>query len=140
MRNVLLIFVSFFAVLAISFFSCSSIGLFLEHGETNWTWIRSSSFALAMLLGIACGRIHKALNQVEMVGIKHIGKHLLNDRNLWKSLIVSPIVFGVIYSGLADTQDTILSLVFSFLNGFFWNVIMDRKTKSAVNTNVESTP
>jgi hypothetical protein len=39
-------------------------------------------------------------------------------------LMVAPIVYGSIYSFVKGPNDTVVMLIFSFQNGFFWQVII----------------
>lgn len=43
-----------------------------------------------------------------------------------KPLLVSPIVFGFIYSNLGEQSSPLLLLVFSFQNGFFWHSVLKK--------------
>lgn len=46
-----------------------------------------------------------------------------------KPILISPLVFGTIYSGLGEQTAKLLLLIFSFQNGFFWQTVLYKHTK-----------
>ncbi|KXX66901.1 hypothetical protein [Flammeovirga sp. SJP92] len=130
MKNIFLVVVASVFVIAVSIFSESgSSGLILVKHNSDGEVIFGVFLAGAMLLGILAGRIHKLIELEDDFHPKILLKNLLKDRHLWKSLVASPIVFGVIYSALSESNDVVVSLVFSFQNGFFCNAILESKKK-----------
>ncbi len=53
-----------------------------------------------------------------------------NVRKFMRPLLVSPMVFGVIYTATAEqVVGSMLLWVFAFQNGFFWQTVLDRSGK-----------
>lgn len=45
---------------------------------------------------------------------------------LFKPMLVSPIVFGVIYGSIGESTPLLLNSIFAFQNGFFWQTVLNR--------------
>ena len=43
-----------------------------------------------------------------------------------KPILISPIVFGVIYSAIDQATSGLLLFIFSFQNGFFWQTVLKK--------------
>lgn len=50
---------------------------------------------------------------------------------LIKPVFISPIVFGVVYSGLEKETSRMLILLFSFQNGFFWQSVLTKNSATS---------
>lgn len=86
--------------------------------------------SLAMLLGIVFGHLYTQLGQApagEPVDLADELKRLGSNRDFWRALIASPIVFLVVYLLARDEQSFILALVFAFENGFFSHAVLRRR-------------
>jgi hypothetical protein len=46
-----------------------------------------------------------------------------------KPLLVSPIVFGAIYGTMDESTSSLLLLIFSFQNGFFWQTVLTKSSR-----------
>jgi len=46
---------------------------------------------------------------------------------LFKPILVSPLVFGAVYGGMDEKTPIIFLLIFAFQNGFFWQTIMNKQ-------------
>lgn len=45
---------------------------------------------------------------------------------LLKPMLVSPIVFGVVYGSIGESTPLLLNSIFAFQNGFFWQTVLNR--------------
>ncbi|MDJ0698163.1 hypothetical protein [Mastigocoleus sp. MO_188.B34] len=85
--------------------------------------------AFVLLIGVFIGHIYRFLakyppnTKVRMEEI--VGS--VNDVNLWRSLISSPIVFGVVYIMAREQPDLVVSSILAFENGFICNVVLERR-------------
>ena len=89
--------------------------------------MRTCLYYVAMLSGVLAGQLYFALSERKTFGKsgvwKTISKSVLTPRMI-RGLIASPIVFGVVYGLVQGHNNVVLASVFSFENGFFWNVIL----------------
>lgn len=87
------------------------------------------SVGLVMVLGIIFGHLYTSLGATKKktINIKDL-KKTFTEKQLWRSIIASPIIFGVIYS-FAKEAEPVMSLLFSFENGFFCNAILTNRKK-----------
>jgi hypothetical protein len=83
--------------------------------EEAWrVWLFVSGAFLAMLMGMAA-----------KAGYDHFSEtHLFAWKNIFLPLMVSPMVFGAVYTVARRSTDPILMLIFSFQNGFFWQAVL----------------
>ena len=79
-----------------------------------------------MLLGMASKYIF------DKIGDKKRKKLRFNKFQFFKPFLVSPIIFGSVYSQIPENASLVLLLVFSYQNGFFWQTIL---YKEALSTN-----
>jgi hypothetical protein len=116
---------------------------FFEKGQHNADlWLRSATMALLMLVGIVLGRLHSRLANVpsdSRVRIIEELREALSSGGFWRSLLGSPIVFGVTYWMSQNQPDPIVAGVLALENGFFCDVLFKRR-EAAVLTTKESRP
>jgi hypothetical protein len=87
-------------------------------------WFEVSLY-FVMLLGMAAKYCYDAIGE---------GSDLNFQKwQLFKPMLVSPLVFGAIYGNMGEQTPRLLLLIFSFQNGFFWKTILD-KTPQAGTT------
>jgi hypothetical protein len=84
----------------------------------------------AMLVGIVFGEAYNrflALSDKRRIAPwSELRRTFLTGR-IWAGLFASPIIFAAIYSLCRNQPDVLLSGVFAFENGFFWNVVLKRR-------------
>jgi|ERR1035438_4396956 hypothetical protein len=102
--------------------------LFLEHADINLDFrdLRPLFLFLAMLTGMAARSIHMHLQIHPSASLRRIWAKSTNSNGFRRSVIVSPIVFFVIYSAAREQPDKIVSFCLAFQNGFFWETIFDK--------------
>jgi hypothetical protein len=128
MKNVILCVLACAIVVTLTIaFGGADTGLFLDKQSPNSGLLRGFLLAAAMLGGIFAGWFHAKLSSSLDAAPRKVLATFWSDRELWKSLLASPIVFGVVYTLLAQTHDVVMAVVFSFQNGFFCNVIVEKK-------------
>ncbi len=94
-------------------------------------WIDIAMF-MAMILGMLTARFHDLISRGKSLRRFTIG-------SLLQPLFVSPIVFGSLY-GLNinfNVTSTVVLILFSFQNGFFWSIIL-KKTDHETNNGTNS--
>lgn len=84
---------------------------------------------VGIIFGNIYQHIEKNSSKGDFVSVKEF-KEMLASRNLWRSLVASPIVCGVVISTVSESHNMLLSLVFAFENGFFWNHVLSKRLKS----------
>ena len=76
---------------------------------------------LAMILGM-----------VAKTFFDHFTKNLdLHLGNFLIPLLVSPLVYGVVFNAAKSAADTVTILIFGFQNGFFWQTVFGELAKHA---------
>ncbi len=46
---------------------------------------------------------------------------------LFKPMLVSPIVFSAVYGSIGENSPITLNLIFAFQNGFFWQTVLNKR-------------
>jgi uncharacterized RDD family membrane protein YckC len=128
MKNIFFIILSVaLIVAAVAFSEDGMSGMFLnDAAHVNPVW-PGLLMALSMLLGIVAGRLHENISTAKRFKLGRVLAALPNDKELWRALLASPIIFGVVYSLLSSSNDLVVCAVFSFQNGFFCNVVLKKK-------------
>ncbi|MEW6608833.1 MAG: hypothetical protein AB1414_15545 [bacterium] len=81
-------------------------------------WLEISLYLL-MLSGMAAKYFFDAIGEE--------GKKIeLSKWQLFRPMLVSPIVFGVVYASIGESTPVIVNLIFAFQNGFFWQTVLNR--------------
>ena len=88
-------------------------------------------FATTMLIGIVFGHLYRCLEgRQEPVSLKRL-MEFLQAGALWRSLLASPIIFGVVYTAAGKQPDFLLACVLAFENGFLCPIILKGKLDPA---------
>jgi hypothetical protein len=128
MKNSILSLLACVAVVVVIFLTGGGdTGMFLDTPKSNRSFWHGCLVAITMIAGIFAGRLHSNISKSRRFDPRKAFTTFWRDKELWKSLLTSPIIFGVIYALLAETHDLVMAVVFSFQNGFFCNVIFDKK-------------
>lgn len=109
------------------FFSPSS-----NHSLTIDTWLLFYLY-LSMLLGILASNLHSSLIEYEKLKKNNEPKSLSRifvSQKLYTSLLISPIVFSSVYLMTKGQPDIVILIIFSFENGFFWDVVSKHKSQT----------
>jgi len=80
----------------------------------NITWL-DIVYAVTVIIGIFAKEIWDNINETGVISIRF--------PRLMAALIVSPIIYGAIYTRLIQNQLSILGLAMAFQNGFFWQTL-----------------
>lgn len=119
-----------FAILAIGLIIVISINLsffykdgVIEKGISSFLkeeipWLEIGLYFI-MLLGMASKYFFDAIGEEE--------RPKVNKWQLFKPIFVSPIIFGIVYGGISNYNSSVLLLIFSFQNGFFWQTVLTKK-------------
>jgi hypothetical protein len=105
-------------------------------GKNSWVFLLTLS--LTMFLGLYGSSLLDSLpyatskKRPYQVNIRKAALIAAKSPTLVKAGIVSPIVFGAIYSTLAEQPDQVISYIVAFENGFFWSAIL--KSKSQIDS------
>ena len=91
----------------------------IKKGSASWMaeipWFEIGLY-FVMLAGMAAKYFYDAIGESNKI---HFQKW-----QFIKPIFVSPIVFGLIYGGLAKETSIVVLLIFSFQNGFFWQTVL----------------
>lgn len=88
------------------------------------SWWTSVAYFIAMVVGMMAQAVWHAIDK------KTAGKPPVFDKwEFVKPALVAPIVFITVYNNVTQTQITVVMLLFSFQNGFFWQTVL-RKQKA----------
>lgn len=108
-------------------------GIIDTNTNSDICFVKLGVLSVLTLIGILFGNMYQHLEKnvprgdsVSLVEFKEI----LASRSLWRSLVASPIVCGVVITTVSNDQNTLLSLVFAFENGFFWNNVLSKRMKN----------
>ncbi|MEW6607596.1 MAG: hypothetical protein AB1414_09095 [bacterium] len=81
-------------------------------------WLEISLYLL-MLIGMAAKYFFDAIGEE--------GKKIeFNKWQLFRPMLVSPIVFLVVYGSIGENTPLLVNLIFAFQNGFFWQTVLNR--------------
>jgi hypothetical protein len=91
----------------------------------------SGLYFVAMLIGAAASERYKYF-------VAHPGAGRgfwdgISYAHLYKSLLVSPLVFGAASTYIGKDANLVMSCIFSFQNGFFWETIFGDNFGRAIN-------
>lgn len=97
--------------------------------------IKGVVYFIAMFVGIMFGRTYSALasSNEKKVNIVNEIKITLNSKPFVMAALASPIVFGVIYTTVSAEANILMSLIFSFQNGFFCDGVINAQMKKVRN-------
>ena len=86
--------------------------------------LRNSLVLLALFLTMILGMVAKALYDLVLRNEAIVwGWSLLLRTDVFLPVIVSPMVFGIIYAHLQNSPRGLPTFIFAFQNGFFWKTI-----------------
>lgn len=95
-----------------------------ESAAAESSWWTSLAYFIAMILGMMAQAIWYAIDK------RTASKPPVFDKwEFVKPALVAPIVFIAVYNNVTQTQITVVMLLFSFQNGFFWQTVL-RKQKA----------
>ena len=95
-----------------------------ESPAAESSWWTSLAYFIAMVLGMMAQAIWHAIDK------RTAGKPPVFDKwEFVKPALVAPIVFIAVYNNVTQAQITVVMLLFSFQNGFFWQTVL-RKQKA----------
>jgi hypothetical protein len=82
---------------------------------------REISLYFVMLVGMAAKYLFDAIDKTNKIEFK--------KWQLFKPMLISPIVFGVVYGSIGENTPLLMNLIFAFQNGFFWQTVLNRYSK-----------
>ena len=103
-------------------------------GQLNWQgtgfpFTQFVSVAVLMLLGIVFGCLFRQIRQrgKERVLIMNELQKVWTSPSLWRALLVSPVVFGILFLIVRDNPGSGPALLLAFQNGFFCESVFKKK-------------
>ncbi|MEI4234580.1 hypothetical protein [Roseovarius sp. D22-M7] len=81
--------------------------------------------AMAMVLGIFCGSLHRQWANYEKPMSRSSISRALRSPDLWRSMLLSPILFSGVYVAAKQQPDYVLAFIFAFQTGFFCDKILE---------------
>ena len=91
------------------------------NGTSNFSWLDGVMFLL-MLAGMACKYFWDAIGTGNRIQFQKY--------QLIRPILISPIVFAVIWATMGDQPNGPANFFLAFQNGFFWQTIFNRRTKT----------
>lgn len=81
-----------------------------------------------MLFGMIAKAIFEELKNKKKVDLLKSVRNIFMKPGVWKSFLVSPIIFGCIYTLTKQPLDVenVLPLLVAFQNGFFWQTVLEK--------------
>ena len=80
--------------------------------------------AMAMIIGIIFGAIHRSWSLRKSPVTLSSVKAVLRSAELWRAMLLSPIVFSGVYVAAQDQPDYVLAFVVAFQSGFFCESVL----------------
>ena len=90
---------------------------FNDSNEALLSSLKIIALSISTILGIICGFIYQNI------------KIIKNSIDLWKSLVASPIICGVVIATNRNNPDLTMAIIFAFENGFFSNLVFSFENK-----------
>ncbi|UIJ70750.1 hypothetical protein [Aurantimonas sp. HBX-1] len=88
--------------------------------------------ALAMVVGIVFGAIHRAWgmrkNPISWAAFKLV----FRSPELWRAMLLSPIVFSGVYVAAQEQPDYVLAFIVAFQSGFFCESVLRGAERESV--------
>lgn len=92
-------------------------------------YISAGIALVGMMFGIIFGSLHRIWRERNEAMSLSVVKSSLLSPEIWRSVLVSPLVFIGVYIAAQAQPDVILSFFFSFQSGFFSDAIVQGKAK-----------
>ncbi len=80
---------------------------------------------VAMVMGIVFGSLHRQWSDQKGPVSRSSIVSALRSPDLWRSMLLSPIVFSGVYISAKEQPDYVLAFVFAFHTGFFCDKILE---------------
>lgn len=90
--------------------------------------IRTLTSAIAMLLGILSGSLHRLWKEAGILSRDKV-KKALRHAEFWRSIMLTPIIFSGVYVAAKEQPDHILAFAFAFQSGFFCDAVVRDRSK-----------
>ncbi len=111
--STLTLVLAFVVSIAITSYFVRRLSARAEKSGTDWR--RVGIFFVVMLLGMLAREAFDSVTK----------KQQFNLGDLVVPLLISPIIFGLIYGNLGSLEINVPSLVLAFQNGFFWSALWE---------------
>ncbi len=82
---------------------------------------------VAMVMGIVFGSLHRQWSDQKGPVSRSSIVSALRSPDLWRSMLLSPIVFSGVYISAKEQPDYVLAFVFAFQTGFFCDKILESR-------------
>lgn len=98
--------------------------------STSDSVFRTCMALVGMLAGIVFGGLHRLWRERKEPMSLGVLKVSFYDAEMWRSILVAPLVFSGVYIAAKAQPDTVLSFFFAFQSGFFSDAILQGKSKN----------
>ena len=103
---------------------------FNDSNEALLSSLKIIALSISTILGIICGFIYQNIKIIKnKPDDKNFIYRLFNSIDLWKSLVASPIICGVVIATNRNNPDLTMAIIFAFENGFFSNLVFSFENK-----------
>lgn len=133
--NIILIFLIFPLIIFSSILTNYSLSDYFGFNSANselLDTLKVTTLSIATILGIICGFVYQNIGTIKGDdNSENSGffKKLLRNSELWKSLLASPIICGVVLATNRNSPDLLMAIIFAFENGFFSNLVFSFEKK-----------
>lgn len=94
-----------------------------QEGDTSG-YLKIIISAMAMIIGIIFGAIHRSWSTRKSPVTWPAVRVVLRSPELWRAMLLSPIVFSGVYVAAQEQPDYILAFVVAFQSGFFCESVL----------------
>lgn len=99
-------------------------------GSDHTGYLRAALTATALVLGIVFGAFHRLWKErTEDMSIQAVISGL-RSAEMWRSLLLAPLVFSGSYVAAREQPDLVVSFVFAFQSGFFCDAVLQRQART----------
>lgn len=123
MQRFFLAIIALFAVLFTAFYFLTVEPLGFQEGGSSGN-AKIVVAGIAMIIGIVFGAMHRAWSlRVRPINFSAV-RTVLRSPELWRAMLLSPIVFSGVYVAAQEQPDFILAFVVAFQSGFFCESVL----------------
>jgi hypothetical protein len=95
------------------------------------SYLRVAVLFAAMLGGIFAKGGVAAIKDDQTIQFLVLFFQVVRSAGFVKSVLVSPLVFSIVYKAAGEQPDSILAVLLAFQNGFFWQAVLEPHKRQA---------
>ena len=95
------------------------------------TGLRALILYVLMIIGMLSRGIHDYIQNLPRISFIVAIRSVIRSSAFVTAILVSPIVFFVLYNATKSVPDDIVSFLLAFQNGFFWQTVLEKRKGGA---------